>query len=94
VEINPSNLEMAKQGDDDIHPGSLLWVKGSDIYAIASTAEGLFLGKYGTDLVRKARSTVKVHAFATLIFQDDVIATQNADGQAVILASGDLTERK
>jgi hypothetical protein len=94
VEINPATLEMAKQGDDDIHGGSLLWVNGSDLYAIASTSEGLFLGKYGTDLARKARATVQAHPFATVTFQDGVIVTQNADGQAVILDSGDLTERK
>ena len=94
VEINPATLEMARQGEDDIHSGSLLWVNGSDIYAIASTADGLFLGKYGADLARKARATVKAHPFATVTFQGDVIVTQNTDGQAVILNSSDLTERK
>jgi hypothetical protein len=94
VEIDPASLAMAKQGDDDIHGGSLLWVKGSDIYAIASTAGGLFLGKYNTNLERTARSTVQAHPFATVTFQDDVIVTQNSDGQAVILNSSDLTERK
>jgi hypothetical protein len=94
VEIDPSSLQMAKQGDDDIHSGSLLWVSGSDIYAIASAAEGLFLGRYNTDLVRQARSTVPVHPFATVTFQDDMIITQNSDGQAVILNGKDLTERK
>ena len=94
VEIDPASLGMTKQGDDDIHSGSLLWVKGSDLYAIVSAAEGLFLGRYDTNLARLARSTVKVHAFAAVTFQDDVIATQNADGQAVILNSKDLTERK
>jgi hypothetical protein len=94
VEINSATLAMAKQGDDDIHPGSLLWVNGSDIYAIASAAEDLFLGRYDTDLARKARSAVMVHPFATVTFQDDVVVTQNADGQAVILNSKDLTERK
>jgi hypothetical protein len=94
VEIDPSSLAMAKQGDDDIHPDSLLWVNGSDIYAIASTAEGLFLGRYNTDLVRLARATLRAHPFATVTFQDDVLITQNADGQAVILDGKNLTERK
>jgi hypothetical protein len=94
VEINPVTLAMAKQGDDDIHPGSLLWVNGSDLYAIASGADGLFLGRYNTDLGQEARSAVKIHPFATLTFQNDVIVTQNADGQAVVLNSKDLTERK
>jgi hypothetical protein len=94
VEINPSNLTMTKQGDDDIHSGSLLWVNGSDLYAIASTEEGLFLGRYNANLERKARSAVKVHPFATVTFQDDLIVTQDTGGQAVILNGKDLTERK
>ncbi|MDR3123403.1 MAG: hypothetical protein LBU16_06445 [Treponema sp.] len=94
VEIDPASLALAKQGDDDIHPNSLLWVNGSDLYAIVSAAEGLFLGKYNAGLVRLARSAVTVHPFAAVTFQDDAIVTQNADGQAVILNSKDLTERK
>jgi hypothetical protein len=94
VEINPSTLTMEKQGDDDIHSGSLLWVNGSDLYAIVSTADGLFLGKYNTELERQARSAVKVHPFATVTFQDGLVVTQDAGGQAVILNGNDLTERR
>jgi hypothetical protein len=94
VEINPGSLEMAQQGDDDIHPQSLLWVNGSDIYAITTSAGGTFLGRYNSDLARQARSTVAVHPFATVTFQDDVIVTQNTEGQAVILNAQDLTQRK
>jgi hypothetical protein len=94
VEIDPVSLAMARQGEDDIHPDSLLWTQGSDLYAISSAPEGLFLGKYGTDLALKARSAVKLHAFATLTFQGDMVVTQNADGQAVVLNIKDLTERK
>jgi hypothetical protein len=94
VELNPVTLAMEKQGDDDIHPGSLLWVNGSDIYALVSAADGLFLGRYDTNLARQARSVVPIHPFAALTFQDDLIVTQNTDGQAVILNGKDLTERK
>ena len=31
IELNPASLEIARQGDDDIMAGSLLWVNGSDI---------------------------------------------------------------
>ncbi|WP_010253657.1 P83/100 family protein [Treponema primitia] len=94
VEINPATLEMAAQGDDDIHPRSLLWVNGSDIYAFTVSAEGLFLGRYNTSLARQARSSVTVHPFATVTFHDDVLVTQNTDGQAVVLNAQNLTERK
>jgi hypothetical protein len=94
VEINPATLEMAAQGDDDIHPRSLLWVNGSDIYALTVSADGLFIGRYNTSLARQARSSVTVHPFATVTFHDDVLVTQNTDGQAVVLNAQNLTERK
>ncbi|AEF85390.1 conserved hypothetical protein [Treponema primitia ZAS-2] len=94
VEISPATLEMIKQGEDDIHPQSLLWINGQDIYAISSAPGGLYLGRYNTELARQARSTVTVHPFATVTFQDDLIITQNTEGQAVLLNAKDLTERK
>jgi hypothetical protein len=94
IEIDPLTLEMAKQGDDDIHPQSLLWINGSDIYAITVSGGKLYLGLYNTDLVRLARSSITIHPFASITIKDDTIVTQNADGQAVLLNTQDLTERK
>jgi len=94
IDIDPNSLEMLSQGDDDIHPQSLLWVKGSDLFAITVSDGNLYLGRYNTALARQARSTVTVHPFATVTFQDDLILTQNADGQGIILNTRDLSERK
>jgi hypothetical protein len=94
VEINPATLEISLQGNDDIHPQSLLWVKGSDLYAISAAPEGLYLCRYNTELVRQARSAVTVHPFAAVTFQDDLLITQNTDGQAVILNARDLTKKE
>jgi hypothetical protein len=94
IEVDPASLEMRSQGDDDIHPQSLLWVSGSDLYAITVSEGSLYLGRYNTQLARQARSTVPVHPFATLLFRDDVIVTQSADGQGLILNSRDLSRRE
>jgi hypothetical protein len=94
VEIAPDTLEMIKQGDDDIHPESLLWVNGGELYALTRTGGSLYLGRFNIDLALQARSSVTVHPYAALIFREGMILTQRADGQAVILNSGDLTERK
>jgi hypothetical protein len=94
VTFNPVTLEIDQQGNDTIHAQSLLWIKGSDLYAITVTNDGLFLGRYNTDLVRQALSTVTIHPFAAVIFQDDVLITQNTGGQAVLLNARDLTEKK
>ncbi|GHV77485.1 hypothetical protein AGMMS49942_23060 [Spirochaetia bacterium] len=94
VTFNPVTLEIDQQGTDTIHAQSLLWVKGSDLYAITVTNEGIFLGRYNTDLARQALSTVTIHPFAAVIFQDDVLVTQNTDGQAVLLNARDLTNKE
>jgi flagellar biosynthesis GTPase FlhF len=94
VEINPETLEMVRQGDDDMHPQSLIWVNGQDLYAITGVNGGWYLARFNSDLVRQARSAEQVHPNGTLTFQDDLVVTQRANGAAMVLNGGDLTERK
>jgi hypothetical protein len=95
IEINSGTLEMAKQGNDDIHPNSLIWMNGGDLYAItANTANGtLNLGRFNTDLVLQAKSAIAVHPNASVNIQQGALLTQKADGSAVLLNTRDLTER-
>ena len=92
VEINPGSLEMAKQGDDDMHPASLLWVNGNDIYAITVNSSGLNLGRFDANLSLQAKSAITVHPNASVTIQKGSLLTQRADGSAAILNPGDLTE--
>ncbi|MDR2110668.1 MAG: hypothetical protein LBP32_05110 [Spirochaetaceae bacterium] len=92
VEINPGTLEMVKQGNDDIHPGSLLWVNGNNIYAIVSSGGKLNLARFNADFVVQAKSAVTVHPFASVLIQDGRLLTQYDDGRAALLDPQDLTE--
>ena len=94
VDINQTNLEMAKQGDDDLLPTSLLWVNGSDIYAITiDLASGsCYLGRFDTDLVLRAKSSVKVNKSASVAIQQSRLITQREDGGVLLLNPADLTE--
>jgi hypothetical protein len=94
IEINSDTLEMAKQGDDDIAPNSLLWANGEDLYAITTSGGSLYLARFNADLALEARSSVTVHPFASVTFGDGALITQLADGSAVLLNSGDLTEKR
>jgi hypothetical protein len=94
VEINGDSLEMIKQGDEDIHPGSLLWINGGSLYAITASGGQLYLGRFNDQLVRQARSIVTVHPHATVLFQGNSLMTQRSDGSAAILNPADLTELK
>jgi hypothetical protein len=94
IEINSDTLEMVKQGEDDISPQSLLWTDGTDLYAIASSGGNLYLARFNTDLVRQARSSVTVHPYGGVTFSGGYIITQRSDGSAVLLNSGDLSEKR
>jgi len=92
IEINQSNLEMAKQGDDDIRTGSLLWVNGSDLYAITTEDGNCYLGRFNTNLELQARSTVRIHPDAGVTIQQGRLLTQRENGSPLALNPADLTE--
>ena len=94
IEVNARTLEMAKQGDDDIHLGSLIWVNGNDLYAITVnlTNGTLNLGRFNTDLVLQAKSGIAVHPNASVSIQQGILITQKSDGAAVLLNPANLSE--
>ena len=95
IEINSRSLSMEKQGDDDIHPGSLIWVNGSDLYAITvnSVNGTLNLGRFNTNLVLQAKSATALHPNAAVSIQQGSLLTQRTNGSAALLNPADLTEK-
>ena len=85
VEISPDSLDMMKQGDDDINQNSLLWVNGSNLYAITVVDGKNYLARFNTSLVKQAQSAVEVHSLASCIFQGDRVLTQKTDGTPLLL---------
>jgi len=94
IEVNPSSLEMARQGNDDINPGSMLWVNGNDLYAIVIDIKKnkCYLGRFNTNLELQAISKVIIHPDSSVLIQQTQLLTQREDGSALILNSADLTE--
>jgi hypothetical protein len=86
---------MVKQGDDDMHPNSLIWVNGSDLYAITNDLKSgtLNLSRFNTDLILQAKSAVAVHPNASVSIQQGRLLTQKLDGSAAILDPATLAER-
>jgi len=94
IDINPQSLEMISQGDDDVHPGSLIWVNDGDLFVITANRNNTYnLGRFNTDLVLQAKSKTNIHPNAMISIQQGLILTQGADGKAVILNPKDLTEK-
>jgi hypothetical protein len=93
VEIDNRTLEMKAQGNDDIHPQSLLWANGADLYAVTVTGGNSYLGRFNAELERQAQSEIQVHPFAAPLFRDGLILIQRPDGSALILNAQTLGER-
>lgn len=94
VQIDPKSLEMLKQGDVDIAASSLLWNKGQDIYALVVTSGKIYLGRFDQNLQLLNKSNMEVHPFASILFYNDSLLTQNANGTPLMLNGNDLTEKK
>ena len=94
VEINAGDLTMARQGGDDIHPESLLWVNGSDIYAITVEigSNNHYMGRFNSELVLQARSEIPIHPYAKVMIHQGRLFTQRADGSPAILDPASLIE--
>ena len=94
VEINLGDLTMARQSDDDIHQGSLLWINGNDIYAITVDLgnNNHFIGRFNSELALQARSEITVHPNAKVMIQQGRLFTQRADGSPLMLDPITLTD--
>jgi len=96
IEINNGNLEMAKQGDDDIHPSSLLWVDESNLYALTVNIDDgkVYLGRFDANLSLRAKSVIEIHPNASVSVQNGSLLTQRSDGSPALLDPASLAEKK
>ena len=85
---------MARQGEDDIHPNSLLWVEGSDLYAMTINPDDgkTNLGRFDINLSLRARSEIEIHPNASVSIQRGTLLTQYHDGSPALLNPGTLAE--
>ncbi|MDR3336285.1 MAG: hypothetical protein LBT16_03675 [Treponema sp.] len=94
VEIDQENLGIARQGNDDIHPQSLIWQNGGGLYAIAVQDGKPYLGRFNNNLEKEAQSAIAVHPYGTPVFQEGMILIQRENGQVAILNGADLSEKR
>ncbi len=91
VLVDKSTLEMIKQGEDDIHPESPVWIEGDRLYALGASSGSYRMTVFDKELKRLAQSKEDVHPFAAARFVDDLLLTQAADGSVLILKAEDLS---
>jgi hypothetical protein len=94
VEINADTLQITKTSKETIDNNSLIWVKGSNFYAIISGGK-YSMGRFDPNMILQAQSANPIHQNAGVAFQGEMlIITQSSDGQALLLDPLTLTEKK
>jgi hypothetical protein len=90
--LDQETLEVQKEGSDDVFPGSLLTVKGSDIYLVTTVDGEWRLGKFNTALERTAVSELAVEPWTSISFDGASLFVQGESGDILELSSSTLKE--
>jgi seryl-tRNA synthetase len=90
--LNRDTLDVTKEGTNDVFPGSLMTVKGSDIYLVTAENGEWRLGKFGTSLERTAVSEVAVEPWTSISFDGSSLFVQAGNGKILKLSASTLKE--
>jgi len=90
--LDLKTLKTIKEGADDVFPGSLISLKGSDIYLITTKDGEWRLGKFNTALERTAVSERAVDAWTSIHFDDTSVFVQSKTGEILKLSASTLKE--
>ena len=90
--LDQNTLETTKEGSNDVFPGSLMIVKGSDIYLVTTESGEWRLGKFNTSLERTAVSDVAVEPWTSISFDGSSLFVQADSGEILRLSASTLKE--
>ncbi|MDF1568534.1 MAG: P83/100 family protein [Spirochaetaceae bacterium] len=90
--LDRQSLETTREGVDDVFPGSLMTVRGSDIYLVTTVGNEWRLGKFNTSLGRTAVSDLAVEPWTSISFDGDSLFVQGDNGEILKLSASTLKE--
>ena len=90
--LDQETLEVTREGTHDVFPGSLMTVRGSDIYLITAENGEWRLGKFNTNLGRTAVSEVAVEPWTSISFEGSSLFVQGDGGKILKLNASTLAE--
>jgi len=90
--LDQETLETQKEGSNDVFPGSLMTVKGSDIYLVTTENGEWRLGKFNTSLERSAVSELAIEPWTSISFDGASLFVQGDSGEILKLSSSTLKE--
>lgn len=92
VLIDPSTLEIAKQGTDSIAESSVLVKNGNDFYAVIEQESGkCVIGRFDGNMETKAKSSITVSPVTAIVASDKGLIVQDGSGAIKLLRPTDLT---
>jgi hypothetical protein len=94
VSVDPDTLAVQKQGTDNLAATSYLAASDTSAYAVLSTAQGAFLGRFDATLALQAQSERAVDANTYIVVSGTEVFVQDPAGNILILNMDDLKEKK
>jgi hypothetical protein len=90
--LDRDSLATAKEGTNDVFPGSLMTVKGSDVYLVTMENGEWRLGKFNTGLDRTAVSEAAVEPWTSIFIDGSSVFVQSSKGGILKLSASTLKE--
>ncbi len=92
VLIDKESLEIIKQSEQSVYAGNRIWTDDENLFIITRDNSDWVLGMYSYDLALISTSQIKVHPDSPVLFEQDKLLIQNADGSVSVLSKQDLSE--
>ncbi len=92
VLIDMRNLEVAKQGDDEISEKSMLVQDGDSYYAVVANGGKFYVGRFNEELNRQSLSSVSVLSYSPIIVTEEGILVQDESRNIHLLDKKELKD--
>jgi len=90
--LNRDSLQVIKESETDIYPGSSIWTEGSNLFMISRNDQNWSVCKYSENLDLLLQSPVNVNPDTSLLFIGDTIVVQSTTGEILSLSSKSLSK--
>lgn len=90
--LDPETLEVVKEGENEIYPGSSIWTEGDNLFMITRNEQNWSVGMFSKSLDLQKLSAVNVHPDTGLVFVDGIILVQSDSGTVKALKADSLSE--
>ena len=92
VLIDSDKMEITSQSDANIAADSVLVQDGSDYYCVIDDGGKYYLGKFGSDLSMKLKSSVQVKSCTPVTITGSGIVITDSNGRLKLLSKSDLSD--